>query len=57
LLTAQRRNEVAGMAAGEIGADGIWTIPAERSKTRCANFVPLSKAALTVIEAQPTING
>jgi integrase len=57
LLTAQRRNEVAGMAVGEIGADEIWTIPAERSKTGCVNFVPLSTAALTVIKAQPTSNG
>jgi integrase len=57
LLTAQRRNEVAGMAASEIGADGIWTIPAERYKTKCEHFVPLSKAALAIIEAQPKADG
>jgi integrase len=57
LLTAQRRNEVAQMASKELGADGIWTIPAERSKTKCANFVPLSKAALAIIEAQPRVDG
>jgi len=57
LLTAQRRDEVAQMSRKEIGSDGIWTIPAARYKTKCANFVPLSKAVLTVIAAQPTIDG
>jgi integrase len=33
--------------------DDIWTIPAERYKTKRQNFVPLSKAALAIIEAQP----
>jgi integrase len=45
------------VALSEIGADGIWTIPAQRYKTKCANFVPLSKAALTLITAQPRIDG
>ena len=53
LLTAQRRDEVAHMSRKEIGEDGIWTIPAERYKTKRPNFIPLSKAALAVIEAQP----
>jgi integrase len=57
MLTAQRRDEVAQMSRKEIGSDGIWTIPAERYKTKCANFVPLSKAALAVIGAQPTMDG
>src|SRR6266404_2608220 len=34
LLTAQRRDEVANMSWKEIGTDGIWTIPAERYKTK-----------------------
>ena len=55
LFTAQRRDEVAYMSRKEIGSDGIWTIPAERYKTKRPNFVPLSEAALAVIEAQPTI--
>jgi integrase len=57
LLTAQRRDEVANMVWTEIGADGIWTIPAERYKTKRSNHVPLSTAALAVIEAQPKIGG
>lgn len=52
LLTAQRRDEVAQMSRKEIGSDGIWTIPAERYKTKRPNFVPLSKTALAVIAAQ-----
>src|SRR5262249_16175094 len=56
LLTAQRRDEVTHMSRTEIGSDGIWTIPAERYKTKCANFVPLSKAALAIIAAQPAID-
>jgi integrase len=56
LLTAQRRDEAAHMSRKEIGEDGIWTIPAERYKTKRPNFVPLSKAALAVIGAQPKID-
>lgn len=56
LLTAQRHGEVACMSHKEIGADGIWTIPAERYKTKRPNFVPLSKAALGIIDAQPKID-
>jgi integrase len=57
LLTAQRRDEVARMAWSEISADGIWTIPAERYKTKRPNHVPLSRAALDTVEAQPMIDG
>jgi integrase len=57
LLTAQRRDEVANMTWSEIGAEGIWTIPAERYKTKRSNHVPLSKAARAVIEAQPRMDG
>ena len=57
LLTAQRRDEVAQMTRKEIAADGIWTIPAERYKTKRPNFVPLSKAALDIIKKQPDIKG
>ena len=56
LLSAQRRDEVAHMSGKEIGKDGIWEIPAERYKTKRPNFVPLSKAALAVIEAQPKLD-
>jgi integrase len=57
LLTGQRRCEIAGMTRSEIDADGVLTIPVERSKTKEALFVPLSKMALEVIEAQPAKPG
>jgi len=56
LLTAQRRDEVARMSRKEIGKDGIWTIPAEWYKTNRPNHVPLSKAALALIEIQPKLD-
>jgi hypothetical protein len=55
LLTAQRRDEVAHMSRNEVDKDGIWVIPAERYKTKLPNHVPLSKAALALIEAQPKL--
>lgn len=45
----QRRDEVAGMAWGEID-DRTWTIPKERAKNNKAHDVPLSDAALAIIE-------
>jgi integrase len=56
LLTAQHRNEIARMSRREIGEDTIWEIPAERYKTNRPNFVPLSKAALAIINAQAKID-
>jgi len=56
LLTAQRRDEVAHMRHSEIDADGVWMIPAERYKTKRPNFVPLSQAALALVQAQVKIS-
>ena len=53
LLTAQRRDEVAHMRRKEIDEHGIWTIPAERYKTKQPNHIPLSRAALAVIDTMP----
>src|SRR5262245_23059384 len=52
LLTAARRNEVARMRWTEV-ADGVWTLPASRSKTKTEIVRPLSKAAQAVLAAQP----
>ncbi|HSC17963.1 MAG TPA: tyrosine-type recombinase/integrase [Rhizomicrobium sp.] len=52
LLTGQRREEVAQMRFSEIDKRGTWTIPAERCKGGQANVIPLSRAALTLIQAQ-----
>jgi integrase len=64
LLTGARRNEVAGMTRSELGKiiierDGrsqeihLWEIPAARYKTKRPHTLPLSAAALELIEAQP----
>jgi len=53
LLTAARRGEVAGMRRSEISPDGVWTIPAARYKTKRSQAIPLSAAALAIIEARP----
>lgn len=44
LLTAQRRDEAALSTRKEF-KDGIWTIPAERSKNKVPNVIPLSADA------------
>jgi integrase len=51
--TAQRRGEVAQMRRSQVGKDGVWTIPAAMYKTKQPQFVPLSKRALAIVEAQP----
>jgi integrase len=53
LLTGQRPGDVYGMAWSELGESGVWTIPPERYKTGRAHTVPLSKAALAIVNAQP----
>ena len=45
------------MTVSEIGADGVWEIPAERFKGKRPHAVPLSRAALALIKAQSPVNG
>jgi integrase len=52
LLTGARRSEAAGMTWGEL-ADGVWIIPAGRYKTAREHALPLSPAALAIVEGQP----
>src|SRR3984893_10174833 len=56
LLTSARRNEIAGMRRDEIDGDGIWTLPAARSKTKTEIIRPLSKAALAILAGVPRID-
>jgi integrase len=52
LLTAQRREEVAGATWGEIAADlSAWTIPSARAKNGAAHLVPLSREAQAILSA------
>ncbi|HSR76461.1 MAG TPA: integrase arm-type DNA-binding domain-containing protein [Xanthobacteraceae bacterium] len=54
LLTATRHGEAAGLMRSEIAGD-VWTIPAERYKTKISHAVPLSRAARQVIAGCPVI--
>jgi integrase len=54
LLTAARRTEVASMTWSEISGDA-WTIPAERYKTATDVTLPLSRAAMKVLDELPRI--
>lgn len=44
------------MTRSEVGKDRIWAVPPERYKTKRWKFVPLSKAALDLIEDQPKLD-
>ena len=51
LLTAQRVGEVAGMERAELNlADRAWIIPGERTKNGHKHVVPLSNAAIAIIQ-------
>jgi integrase len=56
VLTAQRRDEVAGMGRRELkDAGALWTIPAPRTKKGLEHDVPLSAAAKEVLTEIPRI--
>jgi integrase len=49
LLSGQRLNEVAGMTRHELGDDGIWRLPGERTKNHREHIVPLPPMARDLI--------
>ena len=56
LLTAQRREEVAGMRWADIDLpEKVWTLPAELTKARRAHVVPLSSPAVEILAGLPRI--
>ena len=56
LLTGARRTEVAGMTYDELNLDErIWNLPGARTKNGEEHTVPLSNAAIAVIESLPRI--
>lgn len=58
ILTASRSGEVRGARWAEIDLSSrIWTVPAERMKCRRIHRVPLSDAAVTLLEALPRMAG
>lgn len=51
ILTAQRRDEVAGLDWNELSRERAeWTLPSERSKNAEANIVPLSSAVVALLD-------
>ena len=57
LLTAQRRDEVAGMEWGEIDfKKSLWSLPRHKAKNGRAHEVPLSAAALAVLRSLPRVD-
>lgn len=57
-LTAQRREEVAGMRWSEISADGVtWTLPATRAKNDRAHVVHLSAPARAILASVKRLDG
>jgi integrase len=57
-LTAARSGEVRGATWDEIDLDkAVWSIPAGRMKAKKEHRVPLSDAAVSLINAMPRIDG
>jgi integrase len=58
ILTGARRDEVAAARWEEIDLEKrVWSLPAERSKNRRAHAIPLSPAAVEIIEGLPRFEG
>jgi integrase len=55
LLTAQRREKIAGMRWEDIGADHEWTIPTEKREKGNAGSLVLPEVAAAIIETQPRL--
>jgi integrase len=57
-LTAARSGEVRGAVWAEIDLDrALWTIPADRMKMSREHRVPLSPAAVALLQAMPRLEG
>lgn len=57
-LTAARSGEVRGTIWAEIDLDrALWTIPADRMKMSREHRVPLSSAAVALLQAMPRLEG
>ena len=58
ILTAARSGEVRGATWSEIDLQaGVWTVPAARMKAGREHRVPLSDAAIKLLEALPRLDG
>lgn len=58
ILTATRTSETLNATWSEIDLDAvIWTVPADRTKTRTEHRVPLCRQALAILKRTPRIVG
>lgn len=57
LLTGCRLREASNMTRAELSDEGLWTIPAARTKNHRAHTLPLPQAVLDVIASAPVIEG
>lgn len=58
ILTAARSGEVRGATWDEIDLDKrLWTVPADRMKAGKEHVVPLSDAAVAILQAMPRMKG
>lgn len=56
ILTAARSGEVRGMTWNELDLDNrLWIVPAERMKAHREHRVPLSDAAMTILQGMKTL--
>lgn len=54
ILTGQRRGEVSGMRWSELDFDnGLWTLPAKRTKNASSHIVPLAPLAIDILKSVP----
>lgn len=56
LLTGQRRGETASMCWNEIDNDGVWMIPATKTKNGLTHLVPLPPAVIDLLKTLPRLS-
>jgi integrase len=55
LLTAQRREKLAGLRWADVALDGTWTVPADDRAKGTGGALVLPPAALAIIQEQPRL--
>jgi integrase len=57
LLTAQRREKIAGMRWADLTMDGVWHVPTEHRQKGVGGALPLPPMALEIIKSRPIVAG
>ena len=55
LLAGQRKSEISGTRDAEIDADGVLTIPPQRTKNKREHPVPMCKTAQEILRSMPRV--